>query len=215
MSYHTYDRPYLGNHMIRSYLLLVIIVLSYFSFAEHARIFIISNVLRINTYLFGEHHNLLSTSLPFPPPPPLPRLSRLSLLSLLPILLSFNPMATQAATRYPLRISSQISASHFNSAARRNLATFQLSTSLKNPCARIKSTASISPLQQSYRRSYADARPPTVRRKGGFFKWAWRLTYLSTIAGTGYLSWVIYELRTPPEQLDVDPSKKTLVILGP
>lgn len=32
--------------------------------------------------------------------------------------------------------------------------------------------------------------------------------------GTGYLSWVIYELRTPPEQLEVDPSKKTLVILG-
>lgn len=137
------------------------------------------------------------------------------LIPLPPLLPSFLSMATKAATRHPFRITSQISASHFTSAARRNLATFQPSTGLRNSCARIKSTASRSPLQQSCRRSYADALPPkVVRRRGGFFTWAWRLTYLSAIVGTGYLSWVIYELRTPPEQLEVDPSKKTLVILG-
>ena len=149
-------------------------------------------------------------SLPLPPsPPPPPRL----LLSLHPNLL-FNPMATKAATRRPIRISSQLSASYLTSAARRNLTTFQTSTSLNNPCARIRPTALKSPLQGFSRRSYADALPAKVRRRGGFFKWAWRLTYVSAIAGTGYLSWVIYELRTPPEQLEVDPSKKTLVILG-
>ena len=113
-----------------------------------------------------------------------------------------------------MRIRSQLSTSCLTSAARRNLATFQSSASVQNPCARIKYTAFKSPLQQSCRRSYADALPPKVRRRGGFFTWAWRLTYLSAIAGTGYLSWIIYELRTPPEQLEVDPSKKTLVILG-
>ncbi|MCJ1388158.1 NADH:ubiquinone oxidoreductase [Xylographa bjoerkii] len=37
---------------------------------------------------------------------------------------------------------------------------------------------------------------------------------MSAIGGTAYLAYNIYTLRTPQEQFDPDPSKKTLVILG-
>ena len=70
-------------------------------------------------------------------------------------------------------------------------------------------------LQLFCRRSYADAvSPPTKRRGRGFFRWTWRLTYLSALGGIGYLAYGIYLLRTPHEQLEADPSKKKLVILG-
>ncbi|MCJ1478850.1 NADH:ubiquinone oxidoreductase [Lambiella insularis] len=78
-----------------------------------------------------------------------------------------------------------------------------------------KSSFSRTILQQSFRRSYADTVSPVTKRRGrGFFRWTWRLTYLSTIGGIGYLGYTIYLLRTPQEQFDPDPSKKTLVILG-
>jgi hypothetical protein len=40
------------------------------------------------------------------------------------------------------------------------------------------------------------------------------LTYLSVLAGLGYVSYQVYDLRHPSDQVDPDPSKKTLVILG-
>jgi NADH:ubiquinone reductase (non-electrogenic) len=52
------------------------------------------------------------------------------------------------------------------------------------------------------------------RRRFRWFRWLWRLTYLSAIAGTGYLAYGVYELRNPDEQVEPDPSKKNLVILG-
>lgn len=68
-------------------------------------------------------------------------------------------------------------------------------------------------LRQSFRRSYADAVKP---KKSGFrvLRWAWRATYLSAIAGLGYTGYAIYQNRTPGDQAEPDPSKKTLVILG-
>ena len=70
-------------------------------------------------------------------------------------------------------------------------------------------------LQQSFRRSYADQISPVARRKrAGFFRWTWRLVQLSAVAGVATLTYTIYVLRTPQEQLSPDPSKKTLVILG-
>lgn len=69
-------------------------------------------------------------------------------------------------------------------------------------------------LQQSFRRSYADVAPVKKRRKFRWFRWLWRLTYLSTITGAGYLAYGVYELRHPDDQLEPDPSKKNLVILG-
>lgn len=45
-------------------------------------------------------------------------------------------------------------------------------------------------------------------------RWTWRLTYLSAIAGLGYVGYGIYEMRTPEDQPQPDASKKTLVVLG-
>jgi NADH:ubiquinone reductase (non-electrogenic) len=75
-------------------------------------------------------------------------------------------------------------------------------------------------LQQSFRRTYADAPKvelspePKPRRRFRIFRWTWRLTYLSVLAGLGYVSYQVYDLRHPSDQVDPDPSKKTLVILG-
>ncbi|RFU28846.1 hypothetical protein B7463_g7480, partial [Scytalidium lignicola] len=68
--------------------------------------------------------------------------------------------------------------------------------------------------QQSFRRSYADAAPAKKPRRFRYFRYTWRLTYLSLIAGTAYLGYGVYEARHPEEQFEPDPSKKNLVILG-
>lgn len=69
-------------------------------------------------------------------------------------------------------------------------------------------------LRQQFRRSYADAAPLKPKKRFSFLRWTWRLTYLSFIAGTAYVAYGIYEMRTPPDQPEPDPSKKTLVVLG-
>ncbi|KAG9971588.1 external NADH-ubiquinone oxidoreductase-like protein, partial [Aureobasidium melanogenum] len=76
-----------------------------------------------------------------------------------------------------------------------------------------RATSSQLQLRQSFRRSYADAVKP---KKSGFrfFRWAWRATYLSAIAGLAYTAYGIYEMKNPGEQPEPDPTKKTLVILG-
>lgn len=45
-------------------------------------------------------------------------------------------------------------------------------------------------------------------------RWTWRLTYLSVLGGIAYVGWAVYEDRHPEEQVEADPTKKTLVILG-
>lgn len=73
-------------------------------------------------------------------------------------------------------------------------------------------------IQQAFRRGYAEVSPETQRvvkkRTWGFFKWTWRLTYVSAIGGLAYMGFGIYQNRTPAEQEDPDPNKKTLVVLG-
>lgn len=78
--------------------------------------------------------------------------------------------------------------------------------------------------QQSFqraaaRRTYADAAPaptpaPKPKKKFRFLRWTWRLTLLTGAGLTGMLAYSIYELRHPIEQIEPDPSKKTLVVLG-
>jgi len=78
--------------------------------------------------------------------------------------------------------------------------------------------------RQSFRqarfRTYADQTisPQTKAavKKGGFrtLRILWRLTQLSFIGGLGYTGYIIYTNKSPPEQFEPDPSKKTLVILG-
>ena len=70
-------------------------------------------------------------------------------------------------------------------------------------------------LQRVARRSYADAAPaPKPKKKFGFLRWTWRLTLLTGAGLTGMLAYSIYDQRNPIEQVQPDPSKKTLVVLG-
>ncbi|KAF4551100.1 Pyridine nucleotide-disulfide oxidoreductase-like protein 1 [Elsinoe fawcettii] len=62
-------------------------------------------------------------------------------------------------------------------------------------------------------RAYADVPPPPKKRISKL-KLLWRLTYLSALAGLGYMGYGIYESRMPAEQQEPDPNKKTLVVLG-
>ena len=101
--------------------------------------------------------------------------------------------------------------------ARRSLATTQRNYPPSVRCSRAQIKPAISPslLQQSSRRSYADlASPKPKKKRFSILRWAWRLTYLSAIGGVVYLGYGIYLLRTPQEQLEPDPTKKNLIILG-
>ena len=71
-------------------------------------------------------------------------------------------------------------------------------------------------LPQICRRAYADAAPATVivKKRRGFFGWTWLLVKLGALAGTVWFGYAIWVLRRPDEQIDPDPNKKTLVVLG-
>lgn len=73
-------------------------------------------------------------------------------------------------------------------------------------------------VQQMARRGYAEVSPETqrkIKRRGwGFFRWTWRLTYLSALGGLVWVGYGIYQGRTPADQDQPDPTKKTLVVLG-
>lgn len=70
-------------------------------------------------------------------------------------------------------------------------------------------------LRQSPRSPYSDIAPARPRRRlRSVLRWLWRLTYLSLLGGLGVLGYQIYRARWPIEQIDPDPDKKTLVILG-
>lgn len=82
-------------------------------------------------------------------------------------------------------------------------------------------TSQIPALRSTFRRSYADQAPqailspaPKPKRRFRVLRFLWRLTYGSLIVGAVYLGYTIYDLQTPSDQFDPDPSKKTLVILG-
>ncbi|KAL8388498.1 hypothetical protein RB595_009206 [Gaeumannomyces hyphopodioides] len=72
------------------------------------------------------------------------------------------------------------------------------------------------------RRQYATGSAPEAQlapapkkpRRFRKLRWAWRLTYLSLLGGLGYTGYSIYKERHPDEQIEPDPSRKTLVILG-
>lgn len=69
-------------------------------------------------------------------------------------------------------------------------------------------------LRQSIRRITSEAKPPKPKKRFRVLRWTWRLTYLSAFAGLGWVGYGIYETRTPGDQPQPDPSKKTLVVLG-
>ncbi|KAK4106382.1 FAD/NAD(P)-binding domain-containing protein [Parathielavia hyrcaniae] len=74
------------------------------------------------------------------------------------------------------------------------------------------------PVSRQFRRGISDdaapSPPPPKKRRFRVLKWTWRLTYLSAIAGIAYIGYGVYQDRHPDAQVEPDPSKKTLVILG-
>lgn len=84
-------------------------------------------------------------------------------------------------------------------------------------------TSQRSSLTQPFRRHYAENQAPSAtlspaapkpKKRWGFFKTIWRITYISLLGGAGYLAYTIYDLKYPNEQFEPDASKKTLVVLG-
>jgi NADH:ubiquinone reductase (non-electrogenic) len=142
-------------------------------------------------------------------------------------------MASRTITRLPF-LSSR-ACFPLSSASRRPFTTSRAGLRLL-PLAQTTTSKSI--LQQTFRRSYAEAvvvtppppppsatapplpppppaaPPPKPKRRFRFFRWVWRLTYLSVLGGIGWLAWNIYSLRNPADQFEPDPTKKNLVILG-
>lgn len=79
-------------------------------------------------------------------------------------------------------------------------------------------------ISRTFQRGYADEIRPTapvvelsnVKKPKRFrkLKWTWRITYLSALAGVGYMIYGVYDLRHPEDQYQPDPTKQNLVILG-
>lgn len=121
-------------------------------------------------------------------------------------------MATKAAMRLPIAPSRAAFA--LISTARRTISTSPR-PSIANARVTVQPAFSRSILQQQFRRSYAETVSPKTKRRGRtILRWIWRATYLSALGGVGWLTYNIYTLRTPQEQFEPDPSKRTLVILG-
>lgn len=121
-------------------------------------------------------------------------------------------MASKAAVR-PL---ASLSAA-FASAPRRHYAT-KLSQHSGSSSSRVSSQRpqiqSQIAARTSFRRGYADQAPVKPKKRAGFFRWAWRFTYLGAIAGLVWVGYGIYVERNPRDQDAPDPKKKTLVVLG-
>lgn len=79
-------------------------------------------------------------------------------------------------------------------------------------------------ISQSFRRGYADEIRPTAPvveapkakkpKRFRALRWTWRVTYISAIAGVGYLIYGAYDQQHPDDQFQPDPTKQNLVILG-
>lgn len=128
-------------------------------------------------------------------------------------------MATRPACRPLLKLGSvRVAPSSFSASPQRTLTTAsrgQGKPKLQVTCALTNAPFPRSTFHNSFRRSYADiVAPKPKRRIRTTFRWLWRLTYLSAIGGIVYMGYQIYQLRTPEEQIEADPDKKTLVILG-
>jgi NADH:ubiquinone reductase (non-electrogenic) len=73
------------------------------------------------------------------------------------------------------------------------------------------------PVSRQFRRGISNEAapaPPPKKSRFRMLRWTWRLGYLSALAGVAYIGYGVYQDRNPQPQIQPDPSKKTLVILG-
>jgi hypothetical protein len=131
-------------------------------------------------------------------------------------------MASRILRTQPLRYARPFTPT-FPAASTRSFASVAARGLRQNPAIKRSTLAAQqSLLKQSFRRQYADSQAPSVtlspvakpKKRWGFFKTLWRITYISALGGVAYLTYTVYDLKNPNEQFDPDPSKKTLVVLG-
>lgn len=79
---------------------------------------------------------------------------------------------------------------------------------------RVAALPQVGTVARQLTRNYADVAPKKAGKVRKTFRWAWRLTYLSALGLFGYIGYVVYDDRHPEDQVELDPTKKTLVILG-
>jgi NADH:ubiquinone reductase (non-electrogenic) len=100
-----------------------------------------------------------------------------------------------------------------------NLTTSSAASRTTLSSAIISRTQPAQTISRQFRRTYADSAPVTPppapkKRKIRYFRWAWRLTYLSLLGSLGYVVYDGFQARHPDDQFIPDPNKKTLVVLG-
>ncbi|KAF4898357.1 External alternative NADH-ubiquinone oxidoreductase [Colletotrichum viniferum] len=125
-------------------------------------------------------------------------------------------MASSARAMSSLRAAAQLAPRaprNAASAGRRTLTT-ATRTGLRTVAARPAAAALSRTVARQFRREYADAAPKRPGKIRKTFRWVWRLTYLSTLGLFAYVGYEVYEDRHFEDQVDFDPTKKTLVILG-
>lgn len=133
--------------------------------------------------------------------------------------------ATAATTSTAMQLSSLSRAARVTSLSASSLSSSSRATISSRPFASTPLSTSVSRQQlvkeqrSVFRRAYSDQAalppPPQPKKKRfRFFRWTYRLTMLGLLGSAGYLGYSIYLLRHPEEQIEPDPSKKTLVILG-
>ncbi|KAF5526902.1 External alternative NADH-ubiquinone oxidoreductase [Colletotrichum aenigma] len=125
-------------------------------------------------------------------------------------------MASSARAMSSLRAAAQLAPRaprNAASAGRRTLTT-ATRTGLRTVAARPATAAVSRTVARQFRREYADAAPKRPGKIRKTFRWVWRLTYLSTLGLFAYVGYEVYEDRHFEDQVEFDPTKKTLVILG-
>ncbi|KAI8163029.1 External alternative NADH-ubiquinone oxidoreductase [Colletotrichum sp. SAR 10_70] len=125
-------------------------------------------------------------------------------------------MASSARAMSSLRAAAQLAPRaprNAASAGRRTLTT-ATRTGLRIVAARPAAAAVSRTVARQFRREYADAAPKRPGKIRKTFRWVWRLTYLSTLGLFAYVGYEVYEDRHFEDQVEFDPTKKTLVILG-
>jgi NADH:ubiquinone reductase (non-electrogenic) len=129
------------------------------------------------------------------------------------------------AGKLPLRLTTIASQRSISCLAVSRSTTTALALTLRSrPSNLISKQSALFPrptFQQSFRRSFADQAPkvelspqPKPKKRFRFFRFLWRVTYLSSAAFFGWIGYSIWQLRNPAEQFEPDPNKKTLVVLG-
>lgn len=112
---------------------------------------------------------------------------------------------SRALGKLPVRAQSQAVARLLTQTPRRSIAT------------RSTLSGGQTTVGRQLRRGYADEAAPIPapkKRRFRVWRWSWRLVNLSIVSGIAYIGYGIYQDRHPEPQIEADPNKKTLVILG-